>query len=129
MGSGYVVKVVGSNLAPEKRAVLQAAVEQRLFEVNRQMSHYDPDSALSRFNRGPAGIPFAVPPGFATVIRFSLELNRSSHGAFDPTMSPLINLWGFGEKSDRRAVRPRRNCGRPWRKSVVGTCPSPPETN
>ena len=80
MGSGYVVKVVGSNLVPEQRSVLQAAVERRLREVNRQMSHYDPDSALSRFNRGPAGIPFAVPPGFATVIRFSLELNRRSHG-------------------------------------------------
>jgi thiamine biosynthesis lipoprotein len=106
MGSGYVVKLVGSNLAPEQRGVLQAAVEQRLVEVNRQMSHYDPDSALSRFNRGPAGIPFAIPPGFAKVIWFSLELNRRSHRAFDPTMSPLINLWGFGEKSDQRAVPP-----------------------
>jgi thiamine biosynthesis lipoprotein ApbE len=70
------------------------------------MSHYDPQSELSRFNRAPAHMPFKVSPEFARVLRFSLELNRRSRGAFDPTMAPVINLWGFGEKTDQRAVPP-----------------------
>ena len=33
------------------------------------------------------------------MLRVSQEVNRRSFGAFDPTVSPLINLWGFGYKS------------------------------
>lgn len=43
-------------------------------------------------------------PGFARVTRFSLDLARRSDAAFDPTLAPVINLWGFGEKTDRRSV-------------------------
>jgi thiamine biosynthesis lipoprotein len=51
-------------------------------------------------------MPFKVSPEFARVVRFSLELNQRSRGAFDPTLAPVINLWGFGEKTDQRAVPP-----------------------
>lgn len=104
MGSDYTVTVVGTNLPGEALASLRAAVEARLREVNRQMSHYEPASELSQFNRAEAGKPFKVSPEFARVMRFSLDLNRRSHGAFDPTLSPVINLWGFGEKTERKAV-------------------------
>jgi len=104
MGSPYTVKVVGTNLTQAQIDALQAEVDERLKEVNRQMSHYQPDSELSRFNRAPAHTPFKVSPEFARVVRFSLEMNRRSHGAFDPTLAPVINLWGFGEQTDRRAV-------------------------
>ncbi len=106
MGSPYTVKVVGTNLTPAQTDTLKAEVEDRLKEVNRQMSHYQPDSELSRFNRAPAGRPFKVSPEFAHVVRFSLELSRRSQGAFDPTLAPVINLWGFGEKTEQRAVPP-----------------------
>ncbi len=106
MGSPYTVKIVGTNLTPAQTDALKAEVEERLKEVNRQMSHYQPDSELSRFNRAPANTPFKVSPEFARVVRFSLELYRRSQGAFDPTLAPVINLWGFGEKTDQRAVPP-----------------------
>ncbi len=106
MGSTYIVKVAGTNLAPAQINALQAEVEQRLKAVNRQMSHYQPDSELSRFNRAPANTPFKVSPEFARVVRFSLELDRRSQGAFDPTLAPVINLWGFGERTDKRVVPP-----------------------
>jgi len=106
MGSVYTVKIVGTNLAPPQVEALKAEVEQRLKEVNRQMSHYQPDSELSQFNRAPAHTPFKVSPEFARVVRFALEMNRLSHGAFDPTLAPVINLWGFGEKTGQRAVPP-----------------------
>jgi len=104
MGSGYTVKIVGTNLAEAQIESLKTEVDLRLKEVNRQMSHYQPDSELSRFNRAPAGVPFKVSPEFARVVRFSLEMNRRSQGAFDPTLAPVVNLWGFGEKTDQRAV-------------------------
>ena len=106
MGSDYTVRIVGTNLAPEQIDALKAEVDQQLKEVNRQMSHYQSDSELSQFNRAPANTPFRVSPEFARVVRFALEMNRKSRGAFDPTLAPVINLWGFGEKTDRRAVPP-----------------------
>ena len=106
MGSTYIVKVAGTNLPPAQVSALQAEVEQRLKQVNRQMSHYQPDSELSRFNRAAAHTPFKVSPEFVRVVRFSLELDRRSEGAFDPTLAPVINLWGFGERTDKRAVPP-----------------------
>jgi len=106
MGSPYTVQIAGANLTPTEIEALKLAVEDRLKEVNRQMSHYQPDSELSQFNRAPANTPFKVSPEFARVVRFSLELNQRSRGVFDPTLAPVINLWGFGEKTDQRAVPP-----------------------
>ena len=106
MGSPYATQIVGADLPPVRVDALRGAIEQRLLEVNRQMSHYDPESELSRFNRAPASTPFKVSPEFARVVRFSLEMNRLTEGAFDPTLGPAINLWGFGEKTDQRAVPP-----------------------
>lgn len=104
MGSPYTIQIVCTNLTQAQTDTLEAEVEDRLKEVNRQMSHYQPDSELSRFNRAPARTPFKVSPEFARVVRFSLELYRRSQGAFDPTLAPVINLWGFGEKTDQRSV-------------------------
>ncbi len=106
MGSPYTVQIVGTNLTSEQVDALKAEVEQQLKEVNRQMSHYQPDSELSQFNRAAAGKPFKVSPEFAHVVRFSLEMARRSDGAFDPTLAPVVNLWGFGEKTEQRAVPP-----------------------
>lgn len=99
MGSPYTIQLVGANLPVARVAALQAQVEARLAGINRQMSHYDPDSELSRFNRAPANTPFQVSPEFARVVRFSLVMSRQSGGVFDPTLGPLVNLWGFGEQS------------------------------
>jgi FAD:protein FMN transferase len=104
MGSPYTVQIAGTNLAPDRVATLKDEVDDRLKEINRQMSHYQPDSELSRFNRAPAGVPFKIAAEFARVARFSLELHRRSQGAFDPTLGPVINLWGFGEQTEQRRV-------------------------
>ena len=106
MGSTYTVKIVDARLTEQQTEALKAEVEQKLKEVNRQMSHYQPDSELSQFNRASANTPFKVSPDFARVVRQSLELNRGSHGAFDPTIGPIISLWGFGAQTDVHTVPP-----------------------
>jgi thiamine biosynthesis lipoprotein len=102
MGSTYTVKVVGTSLAPPELDSLKQAMEDRLKEVNRQMSHYQPDSELSRFNRAPAQQPCRISADFARLLRIAMDLSRQSGGAFDPTLGPVINLWGFGEETSQR---------------------------
>jgi FAD:protein FMN transferase len=96
MGTFYSVKIAGVEQNDRLVADLRTAVEQRFDEINRHMSHYQPDSDLSQFNRSTSLAPFRVSADFAMVTRRALELNRASGGAFDPTLGWLINLWGFG---------------------------------
>jgi thiamine biosynthesis lipoprotein len=67
-----------------------------LNRVDLLMSTYKPDSELSRFNAAPAQVPFVVDPETAFVVDAALALAANTHGAFDPTVMPLVDLWGFG---------------------------------
>lgn len=71
-------------------------IQEELREVNEEMSTYVPDSTLSRFNSAPAGEWFPVGRGLAEVVAAAGVLHRESGGAFDVTVGPLVNLWGFG---------------------------------
>jgi thiamine biosynthesis lipoprotein len=64
-------------------------------EVDRQMSPWRPDSALSRFNGAAAG-RHAAGDELLHVTRAALDLARQTGGAFDPTVGPLVARWGFG---------------------------------
>src|SRR5690606_35161706 len=80
---------------------LRADIEVLLASINQQMSTYIEDSDISRFNRADAGTWQQVPPDFARVLEAALALARESDGAFDPTVGPLVNLWGFGPTGRR----------------------------
>jgi thiamine biosynthesis lipoprotein len=75
---------------------LKKGVEERLLAINAAMSTYLPDSEISRFNRWESLEPFPVSEDFAKVLRQSFDIHTRSGGVFDPTLGPLINLWGFG---------------------------------
>ena len=104
MGSPYTVRITGTNLVGAQIDTLRSEVERSLAEINRQMSNYQPDSELSRFNRAPDHTPFKVSPEFARVVRYALDMSSRSAGAFDPTLGPVINLWGFGEPSGKQSA-------------------------
>lgn len=61
--------------------------------VEQSLSPFMPDSRISRINRNEST---ATDGYIATVLTESQRINRLSGGAFDPTVAPLINLWGFG---------------------------------
>jgi FAD:protein FMN transferase len=105
MGTTYMVKIAGVAQNDALGAELMSAVEAGFDEINREMSNYQPDSELSRFNSSTSLAPIKVSAEFAKVVRHALALNRDSGGAFDPTVGPLVNLWGFGP-AGRRADPP-----------------------
>lgn len=67
-------------------------------DVELALSPFEPQSEVSRLNRGEIS---RVSPGVAVVFHESQRVNVLSAGAFDPTVAPLVNLWGFGYKKDR----------------------------
>jgi len=75
---------------------VNALLQRELDGVVAQMSHWDEESLLSRFNRAPAGSWLALPPEFFEVIDFALRVFDDSAGAYDPAAGALVNLWGFG---------------------------------
>lgn len=86
-----------ASLSPAYSAdALQRGIQAELDRVDGQMSTYKPDSDLSRFNRAPPGTWQSLPPEFFTVLQHALQLAKDSDGAYDPTVGPLVNLWGFG---------------------------------
>lgn len=94
MGTRWRVQLCASQRAPLQ--ALHAGVQAQLDSVVAQMSTWEPDSGINRYNRAPAGSWHALPDAFSTVLRCALEVAAASDGAYDPTVAPLIELWGFG---------------------------------
>ena len=96
MGTHYNVTVAGVSLPSDALRSLKAEVDGLLKRINKQMSTYDPESELSRFNASRELTPFPVSPETARVVHTALLFSKETKGAFDPTVGPLVNLWGFG---------------------------------
>lgn len=103
MGTGYHITVVQ---VPEgtRRPELKAAIDAELAAVNQEMSTYIPDSELMRFNKAPVGQSVEVSQHLADVVGRALSIYRRSNGAFDVTVGPLVNLWGFGPNPEPENV-------------------------
>ncbi len=65
-----------------------------LDSVNSSLSTYDPQSVISRFNKSTKGV--LADSYFKTVFNAAKQVTESTHGAFDMTVAPLVNAWGFG---------------------------------
>lgn len=66
---------------------------------NKELSTYDPNSLISQFNQGEA-IDLSETQYFKTCFDQSQEIYEITNGAFDPTVFPLVNLWGFVDGPD-----------------------------
>jgi len=94
MGTFYHIKVVVGYF--EDLSDLQAEIDARLEEINQSMSTYRPDSEISRFNGLSASETLAVSADFLKVLQVAQKIHTLSEGAWDGTIKPLVNLWGFG---------------------------------
>jgi thiamine biosynthesis lipoprotein len=75
---------------------VQAALQEAVDEVDRQMSTWNPESDLMRLNAAPTSEWLGIPDRLAQVIRLGLETGIVSGGAFDITMGDAVTAWGFG---------------------------------
>ena len=102
MGSVWTVKIVGA--PPVSAEELRAGAQARFDTVNLALSTYRPDSALSRFNNDDSGEWLDMDSEVGEVLDYALSLAAESGGAYDVTVGPLVNLWGFGPDPANRRV-------------------------
>jgi len=95
MGTTYNVKYRPTQDTPSLQA-MQIEVDALLAEINHTMSTYDPESELSRFNRLRTTDWVPASASLRDVLNAAMEIGAQSEGAFDITVGPLVNLWGFG---------------------------------
>lgn len=98
MGTYFSVKYVLAEGQQKKYNSLEIEkqIDTILIKVNRQMSIFDKDSEISKFNQYRNTEWFAVSDDLFLVIKTALQVSQESGGAFDVTVGPLVNLWGFG---------------------------------
>lgn len=109
MGTTYTVKYIDNgevkNLA--KAEGVKDKLDKLLIEVNNQMSTYQQDSEISRFNQlKAANQAVEISQDFAKVVQEAIRLNGITEGALDVTVGPLVNLWGFGPDKRLNKVPP-----------------------
>lgn len=123
MGTTYHITII-----PESNDILdvdflQNGIDKELQLINQLMSTYIADSELSNFNTSRSTDWFQLSPETFKVIEYSLSLSEQTNSLFDVTVSPLINLWGFGEQgltdfpSDKAIKDAQENIG--WQHLVL----------
>ncbi|WP_198335182.1 FAD:protein FMN transferase [Psychrobacter namhaensis] len=94
MGTSYHISYQLPADADE--AAIQASIDERLQQINDSMSTYQADSTISQFNRVSKNTPITIDADFDRVLDISRTVYQQSGGAFDPTVMPLVDTWGFG---------------------------------
>lgn len=83
------------NIVYQSDADLQEAIMNQLMQVDASLSPFNPKSIISRINRNEAT---PINDMFTDVFTLAQTISADTHGAFDITVAPLVNTWGFGFK-------------------------------
>jgi thiamine biosynthesis lipoprotein len=93
MGTTYKITVTSTQIDSSK---IHTSVDSILYFINQEMSTYIDGSTISRFNDLNPGFELLIGEDFYYVLQKSIYYNNISSGAFDITIKPLVELWGFG---------------------------------
>jgi len=97
MGTYYRISCLPVSTVPSKEDF-----DSLLVKLNQALSTYEPSSVISQFNRSSRGVTEEGQASpelwkyFMENLSISEEVYKKSNGAFDPTVMPLVNYWGFG---------------------------------
>ncbi|MGB3801105.1 MAG: FAD:protein FMN transferase, partial [Lewinella sp.] len=91
MGSYYRITYLGQRLDG-----LQESVDSLLDAYNLELSPWVDESTISRFNASRSGVSLAGTQHFQPNLQLAEEVVERTEGAYDPTVAPLVNYWGFG---------------------------------
>lgn len=100
--SGYIFGTI-YNITYQNDKDLNAEIVAKLNKVDASMSAFNKQSVVSRINRNET---VTVDPMFEEVFRLAEDVSKETGGAFDITVAPLVNAWGFGFKN---GVKPTRH--------------------
>ena len=93
MACTYSIAVYGQDEIQLRQIVNEAFDE--VDRIDRLMSHYKPDSPLSRLNQEAAQYPIKTDPELFALLVEGVRYSQVSAGAFDITVGPLMKAWGF----------------------------------
>lgn len=102
MGTTYHIKLVAGR--SDDLTQLQKQIDIRLDEINQSMSVYRKDSEISKFNALTADTPLLVSQDFLQVLQIATAIHKQSGGAWDGTVGPLVDLWGFGKTRNQKHI-------------------------
>ena len=103
--SGYTMGTTFSIIfyKPEvDNAKLKAKIGKLFNDFDQAMSNWNKKSWVVAFNNAKKGVKHDVPEEALRVLELCLDLNEKSEGYFDITISPLLDVWGFGSKKQHR---------------------------
>ena len=105
MGTTYTItyeNVIKQNLKEE--------IDSLLVQFNKSVSTYDPTSTISRFNSSTTQFCYSSQEDQYLLESLSkaLQISEETNGAFDPTIMPLVNFWGFGYKERNKVEIPNQ---------------------
>ena len=103
MGTVYQIKI-NSPQAFEQRDKIQLGVARVLDHIDKSMSTYNPDSELSKINKNRTTSWQPVSEDLYQVLDDAIKISNLTNGAFDITVGPLVNLWGFGPEQKDKAI-------------------------
>ena len=101
MGTTWTVRYINTHQQADE--AIRVLIERELNLVVAQMSTWQADSNLSVFNRAASNTWHTLPAPFFKVLDCALKIAAETDGAFDPTVGPLVNLWGFGPDGQRES--------------------------
>lgn len=70
-----------------------SGIEQKMMQLDNSLSTFNPESTISKINQN---LPLRVDPLFKRCFKKGMKVSKLTDGAFDMTIAPLINAWGFG---------------------------------
>jgi len=91
MGTFMTLSISGN--AVEQADQIHRQTQQILQDLNQRLSVYHADSEISQLNR--SAVPVHISEPTQSILRLIQEYVDKTDGAFDPTILPLIKLWGF----------------------------------
>ncbi|HKK90451.1 MAG TPA: FAD:protein FMN transferase [Desulfobacteraceae bacterium] len=105
MGTFYNITIVARKGFDARRC--QKRIDAQLQMINQSMSCFDKTSEISRFNRAAPRVGVKISGDFLAVMEKADRLYTLTNGAWDGTVKPLVDLWGFGTAGELKIVPDR----------------------
>ena len=104
MGTTYQIKIIPNDLVVSNSLADQ--IDERLQSLDGTFTTYQKTSELMAFNQSAINKPLVVSEDLFEVLGIAKQIHELTEGAFDPTVGPLVNLWGFGPNYTDQVIPP-----------------------